>query len=526
MLRYLNKKYILVCFLVFSLNISNAQKLTKQDKKTWFKADVEFEQGDYLNALKKYEELIKIDSNNQMIRYNLGVCYYELKKNKEISFKYLSNLSSKKFKEVDYYLGRLNQSNRNYDVAIANFNDYQKIKGDKLHKPKEIDDLIAKCNTAKLFENNADKSIKIENLGANINSIYADYTPLISAEENILFFTSRRQNSVWTRKDPFGDYYENIFYSKKVDDNWQTPEMLDTNINTDYHDACTGISMDGTKLLMFRTSSDLKSGNIYESFFNNKTWSSPVVLDQNINSDKYTETSACFSPDGNTIYFSSNRPGGYGGNDIYSVKLLSNGKWGEPFNLGAQVNTEYNERSPFVHPSGEMLFFSSEGHQNMGGYDIFKSNFDESGTFGSPVNLGFPINTEDDDAFFVLNADSSIGYFSSEREGGFGSHDIYRVIFSENNLPYKVYAVKVYDESNNLINKVEIEMIESLSKRITGKYKSNEYSGKTVIISTSNKEYDLIIKSEGYEPLAKKVVLTNENSSDNMMFSLKKKKDE
>lgn len=524
MLHYLDKKYFLVCFLLLLFKLASSQIELYQDRKMWLDADINFEFGDYLSAMKSYEKLIKLDSNNQEIKYHLGVCYFELKRNLDESVKLLTKCSPKKFIEVSYYIGRLNHSLRKFDEAIVNYNTYKKIKGEKLRKPKEIDDLIAKCYTAKLFENNAQKNIQIENLGETVNSIYADYAPLITAEENELFFTSRRENSFWSRKDPFGDFYENIFYSKKTDNKWQTPIMLDTNINTDFHDAGTGIAMDGSKLLLYRTSVNLTSGNIYETIFSNNQWTAPVLLNANINSINYTETNACYSPDRKTIFFSSDRPGGFGGKDLYFVKQLPNGEWGEPFNLGSHINTEYNESAPFIHPSGELLFFSSEGHQNMGGYDIFKSSFDESGIFSSPINLGYPINTVDDDVFFVLNADGSRGYFSSAREGGFGSHDIYNVVFSENKLPLNVFKINVFDDSNVLLKKVDIEMIDLSSKKLFGKYKSNEINGKVIVISEPNKEYEINIKAEGYESFVTHSILNNNES--NIVFSLKKKKDE
>lgn len=182
-----------------------------------------------------------------------------------------------------------------------------------------------------------------------------------------------------------------------------------------------------------------------------------------------------------------------------------NGNWAAPFNLGPAINTAYDEDAPFVHPLTNTLFFSSEGHTNMGGFDIFKSNYDETGKFSNPENLGSPINTSDDDLFFVLNADGSTGYFSSEREGGYGSQDIYKAVFT-NPLSLNVYHVALTDESNNIISKAEITLSDIATAKIMGVYQTNSTTGKTVIIS-SPKEYNILIKAAGYESYTAKIKL-------------------
>ncbi len=325
---------------------------------------------------------------------------------------------------------------------------------------------------------------------------------------------------MWQRKDVYGDYYENIFYVKK-DKDWLEPIILNKKVNSDLNESCTGISADGHKMLLFRTSEDLKSGNIYESFyFDSIGWDMPQRLNCNVNSNENIETSACYSPDGNSIYFSSNRPGGYGGMDLYVVKKLPNGEWGQAYNLGSQVNTPYNENSPFVHPTGEVFYFCSEGHKNMGGYDIFKASFNERGEYSNPENMGVPINTNEDDMFFVMNTDGKIGYLSSERNGGFGSHDIYEVCFVKDQIALNVYKIFVNDENSKVIKKVEVRLTEKETQQQFGKYKSNRISGKLIIISEPNKEYEVEIEATGYETLKTQINLDKEQQ---LTFKLVKK---
>jgi Tol biopolymer transport system component len=223
------------------------------------------------------------------------------------------------------------------------------------------------------------------------------------------------------------------------------------------------------------------------------------MLDKNLNEPGYNETSACYSADGEIIFFSSDRPGGYGGKDLYFVKKLSNGKWGKPFNLGPTINTEYNEDAPFVSPSGEEIYFSSEGHKNMGGYDVFKSSYDEKGEFSEPENMGAPINTVGDDIFFVINTNGSAAYMSSEREGGYGAQDIYKITFEDNNSSLSAYSIYLQDAENNLIKNAEIVLTDMDAREVYGIYKSNESSGKVLIIARPNQTFRLAIQAKGYE---------------------------
>ena len=186
--------------------------------------------------------------------------------------------------------------------------------------------------------------------------------------------------------------------------------------------------------------------------------------------------------------------------------------------MGPSVNTKYNEDAPYVNPKGNELFFSSEGHKNMGGYDVFKSSFDEAYIFGPSENMGYPINTVDDDIFFVLNTSGSVGYFSSERKGGYGSQDIYKVNFLENVKNLKTCGVNVYDETEELLKQVEINLSEPSSKKLYGTFKSNPNSGKVLIISEPSKEYEVTINVDGYEPLVTKSFFKENITS----FTLKK----
>lgn len=515
--------FLLVCLSAQNMEAQKkskeSKKISRENKKIFLKADKAFDYGDYQGALSLYKSIYPADSNNSELNYKIGVCMFEIKKYRKSALAYFEKTSTSEFPDALYYLGWLYHLQRNYEKSIASYTQYKYFGDEEVHTRAEINDLINKCGTAKLMESKEDRTLQIKNLGDTINTEYPEYAPLIPAQENFMIFTSRRKNATWTNTDPYGDYFEDIYISKRDKKKWLNPEMLDTMVNTSVHDAGTGLSADGEKLLVYRTSKDLRSGDIFESHFINSKWSSPQMLGTIVNDPEFLETSACYSADGNTIFFSSNRPGGYGGKDLYLVKKLPNGNWGTPFNLGPTINTPYNEDAPFLHPAENTLFFSSQGHENMGGYDIFKSGFDESSKFSTPLNMGCPVNTVDDDIFFVLNTDASIGYLSSERTGGYGSQDIYSVYFPINNIPLNVYNIHVFDESGAVLTNVELVLSDMPKKAIYGVYKANSNTGKIMVISPPEVTYRVAIQCDGYEPFITNTVL---GSANELIFKLRK----
>jgi len=265
---------------------------------------------------------------------------------------------------------------------------------------------------------------EITNLGDTINSPYPDYSPVISIDENSIFFTSRRLRADSSNLNIIdrntGGYFDDIYVSyKDRRGNWQEPELL--NINSDVHTATMNVSPNGQILYIYR---DDEGGSIYESTLVGETWTAPVKFPAPINSNAW-ETHLAATVDGNTVYFISNRRGGLGGRDIWRSKKLPDGTWGEPFNLGPTLNTQYEEDAVFISPDENTLYFSSQGHNSIGGFDVFSSTKDAEGNWGEPENIGYPINTTDDDVFFVTSADGKRAYFSSFRKEGFGEKDIY-----------------------------------------------------------------------------------------------------
>ncbi len=398
----------------------------------------------YFNiARKHYEKAYQYNQKNAALNYKIGVChlYSSTKHNSLLYFKRAILYDEKVSEDIHYLLGRSYHLNHNPSKALKHYTIY-KIKMLKKGNISEIRLIDKRMTEAKRMMDfmKKPKKVKIENLGETINSNFAEYCPLLLADESFIVFTARKENTTGNKKDfRDDDYFEDIYISQKTENGWQkTSNAL--NINTKHHDATVSLSPDGKSLLIYNNRKRRK--NLYISHLKNEKWTKPKALKGAINS-KYHEPSACISKDGNTIYFVSNRPGGHGKHDIYKAKKDEKGKWNKIENLGPAINTSQDEEGVFLHTDGKILYFSSKGHNTMGGYDIYKTVLDENNNWSKPVNLGYPINSPDDDVYFVVTANNEHAYYSSFKRGGLGEKDIYKIKF---NPEYKQPdTMKVFD---------------------------------------------------------------------------------
>jgi tetratricopeptide (TPR) repeat protein len=500
-----------LCFCAYNQNI-DVKKIVKS-------AEEKFIIKDYFGAEQLFIQAYDIDTTNTSIIFKLGVCYFELKnyrKAEEFFLKTSSTVSLELFR----YKAAIAHADQKFKKAINFYNGYKIINGKKDLTNEEVNRLINKTIYAEEATSKP-KNVTIQNLGAIINSKFDDYVPLISADEGTMYFTSRRPESRGNKLDPNGRFYEDIYSSKKNGSSWDKPIQLKPEINTETNDACAGLSPDGQLLFIFRTNTDLVSGDLYESRMGLNDWENPVKLPQNINSE-FVESSASITANDKIIYFSSNRTGGYGGKDIYKVERLPNGTWGKAQNLGPTINTEFDEDAPFIHSDGKTLYFSSTGHQNMGGYDIFKTKLDDGNVWTNPENLGYPINTVTDDIFFVLAADGKTGYYSSSQQGGYGGQDIYKIVFKDGFEQLQVIKGEVYNETDLSPISAKITLIENETAKIQGIYKSKEGNGKFIMLVEPDKTYNYVIQAEGYYPKTEELVFDVKNNKP-IIFKLQKK---
>ncbi|MDX9696569.1 MAG: hypothetical protein RBT49_12325, partial [Bacteroidales bacterium] len=429
----------------FSLFNATAQE-TYQLEEMFLDADSWFYYEDYPEALPIFLKLYESDSLNYNVIYKIGFCYLHIdgQKSKSIPFlkkateritdTYRENNYVEKRAPIDafFYLGNAYLVNNQIEQAIDSYMGFQKIVAQsKKLADKDIYDQeyltrqINACKNAIEFKNNPVEFIA-ENAGTPINTKFDDFNPVISGDGNVLIFTTKLK------------FYDAIFYSKKVNGEWSYPVNIMSQLGVDNKTATSSLSYDGKILILYRD--DNFDGNLYVSFFKNGEWTKIAPLGENINT-KYWESNGSLSKDNTKLYFTSNRVGGYGDLDIYVSDIQPDGTWGIPKNLGPVINSRWNENSPFVTENG-YLFFTSEGHKGMGGYDVFYS-IKTGNTWSEPKNMGYPLNTTDDNIFFYPVMNAEYAYYAKYSGYGYGGEDIYKVIlsnFSENS-PLKIEAI-------------------------------------------------------------------------------------
>lgn len=392
---------------------------------------------EYKGALEHYLKALDINPDDAKLNLQIGLSYlYSETKSK--AARYISKayrLNPTINDEIDYHLGVAFQNTNEFIKAIEHF---QQFKKKKSGLAAIADKKIQECRIADSLSQ-YELNVIIENVKP-VNTEFHDYSPIISADGNTLIFTSNRsddERAVRTKTN-----YEDIYISRRNGDVWEAPKKISANLNQKYNDAAASLSPDGKTLFLYYEEGN---GDIYYSHLENGEWSKPSPLNKNINTSMYWETSASVSADGKKLYFASNRPGGYGELDIYVSELDSRGEWGKAVNMGPLINTAENEDAPFIHSDGVTLYFSSDGHPNLGNSDIFVSEF-KNGKWQKPENLGWPINTWEYDGFFTVSADKKSGYYSTMKEGGTGETDIYSIKFLEPKFKPKPKPVVVAEQ--------------------------------------------------------------------------------
>ncbi len=333
--------------------------------------------------------------------------------------------------DIEYWIGQGYQYGLKFDNAIRYYTLYKNklIKrpsyaGKDKFEMKEVDRRIEECINGKDFVANP-KPYAITNIGSAINSEFEDYAPIFNADETELVFTTRRRDGN-TNENVADDNkpYEDVFVAFKNGDKWGSAKSIGPPINTQFHESTSALSPDGNTLYIRK---DDNEGDIFVSEKGSDgKWSEPKPLPGVVNST-YREASVSITQDGKILYFASDRPGGFGGSDIYMCTKDSKGEWTRVKNLGPTINTEYEEDGPFIAADGKTLYFSSTGHKGMGGFDIFKTILKDQKTneWSEPENIGYPINTPDNDVFFTSSKDGKRWFYSSVREDGLGYEDIY-----------------------------------------------------------------------------------------------------
>lgn len=462
----------------------------------------------YRHALPIYLDNLKGEPENADLNLKAGICYLKTSQCSE-AIPYLEKAIHAGKAPAYFYMGQALHAEDSLNEALENYLKFKKNISYEEYFDYKVDRYIEITERAIRMKKEP-VNVTIANLGPSVNSPYADYVPVINADESVLIFTSRREGSTGGIKDNQGKYYEDLYVTHKGDTGWEPPVQIAGPVNTDLHDACVGLSADGQKMLLYRMDEEFYGGDLYISDLSGELWGAPKKIGGHVNS-AYWEPSGSLSADEKILFFSSNRPGGYGGNDIYMTKKLPDGAWGVPVNVGPIINTEYDEDAPFIHPDGRTLYFSSRGHQTMGGFDIFKSVLQEEDMWSLPENIGYPINTVGDDIYFVLSADGKRGYYASDKEGGIGEKDIYVIHMPEENVPLTVIKGQILSEENNHPLTAVVTVINTNTREVQGIYRSNSLTGKYIIVLPADINFKAVVEAKGYHSFSQELEL---NSSD------------
>lgn len=481
---------------VFS-QITNVRKWRKTEKDSLNTALLMYEENLYLQALPIFEDILNHHPNEEFIKYSYAKCAIYRSDKHEDAYKYLSEIyaKNKRVEEIDYDVAVAAHYANKLDEAMTALNAY-------LRRGRLTPDNRAKGELLKRYINNAmyfvakPTNAKSTNLGDAVNTSGEEYVPAITADEATLIYTYQGEKSLGgllndqMQTDPYGSYHEDIYMSRKVNGEFKTAQPIN-NINTDANDAAVSLSNDGQTLYIFRDNTD-DHGDLYESKLVGSEYDQPVKLRGLVNS--YSWDGHCsLSPDGKTLYFSSERGGGYGGKDIYRATMQADSTWGNIVNLGDSVNTTYDDDAPFIHPDGVTLYFSSKGRSSMGGYDVFRSVMNPAdSTFKKTDNLGYPINSTDDDIYFVMAANGKTAYYSSGKSGGKGLKDIYQLEPNFEGPSPALYLVKGKVKIDTAAAESDITIeVTSRNNAVFSKIKSNRGTGNYLVSLPAGASYKL-----------------------------------
>lgn len=438
----------LLLFAFFGITLSFGQSKPKAAKIISLPEAIDlYNAGNFTKAYPGFVEALKKDPDNPELNFQAGICVLNGNVEKTKGIQYFEKAAKAKKADKDlmtFYKARAAHQNYRFDEAMELYSTYLRHCPDK-QKP-EINRFIENCkNGIQLMQFPLD--VSLENLGPNINSPFIEFIPLLPAGENYLMFTSKRKSSLENPGILFGD----IYISEVKAGVFSKAKELGPPVNTPFNEEASGLSADGRT--MFLNIDNAESGgtnDIWISTGKGKTFKKPEPF--NLNTTEFLETSATITPDGNTLLYVSDRKEGKGGKDIYSSKKLPNGTWGNPINMTG-LNTEYDEDYPFMTPNGKYLYFASEGHNSIGGYDIFKCTWDSAkNEWSAPENLGHPINTPMDEFNFVASDDGREGYTTALRPEGFGDMDIYKVTFNQIDPKYTIFKGVIHTADSVSIN--------------------------------------------------------------------------
>lgn len=488
-------------------------------KELFDQAMMQFRRGNNDKAISLLQKAKETDPN-YADPYFLSADIYNRQKNYEQERKEYLDLLEKDPKQhaALFNLAGANYREGEFEEALENYQKLLEFPNLPPNQKKIATDRIAKLNTSILLMSNPVPFDPV-NMGKEINSNVFEYPPAFTVDGETVYFTRRKIRPGYTEEQARmrpGLYNEDIMVSYKKDGQWQPAQDAPGNINTDYNEGSIAISPDGT--FMIFTACERPEGvgscDLYISFLKNGKWTKPANMGEPVNS-RFYESNATISFDGKTIYFTTNRPGGLGGLDLWMSTRDDNWNFSVPVNLGPKINTAENDHIPFVHPDDQTLYFVSTGHPGLGNNDIFYTRRDKQGKWDSVKNIGYPINTAGEESGLVVDRLGQYAYFSTTAEDGFGGLDIWYFKLPEEAKPQLVTFLKgnVFDAGT----KTPIVATYELADLETGKtiVKNTTFEdGNFLVAVPGGKDYLVNVSAKGYLFYSDNISLKNYSATE------------
>ncbi|RZL59488.1 MAG: hypothetical protein EOO93_15715, partial [Pedobacter sp.] len=484
-------RYWFLLFLCISSAFCYAQSSSNRKAQTFFeRAGPYIDQLDYPAAEQVLKNAVEADPLFQNAYILLANVYKTQRKyiDSKAAYQKVILINKNVLPEVVFGLAEMEFATQEYDKAKQHFKEFL-VLDNSSDRAKRAKKYLTDCDFAALA---IMKPVKYAptNLGNGVNTTDSEYFPALTADGETLIFTRQVNGN------------EDFWSSQFKNNSWGLATPLSAKINTTrYNEGAQTISPDGKYL--FFTGCNRPDGlgrcDIYVSHREGKDWGEPYNVGKPVNSE-YWESQPAISPDGKTLYFISNRPGGSGGYDIWKSTITDDAKWGPAVNLGPEINTAYDENTPFLHADGKTLYFSSDGLPGFGSKDIYYSRMDDAGKFQKPINLGYPINSFDDESGLIVSADGNFGMFSSNLKDGFGGQDIYSFGIPEAAKPLKVSYVKgiVRDKDTKKTIESNVQVIDLKSNKTVFDDYTDAETGQFLAVMPIGSNYLFNVNAEGY----------------------------
>lgn len=507
----MSKRIPILPFLVLFMALVSCKASAQQYTTTNKKAIKLFEEGYQLGmerkddeALKKLQQAVEVDPDFGEPYQIMGQIYQERKELKPAIESYLKaiTVNKERFSVCYSFIGDIYFQTFLFEEAALAYSNYLQYGRMKEETRLVIEKRLEQCNVAADLMRHP-VPFEPVNLGSHINSANSEYHPSLTADGALLIYTVREP--MQSMNCPSNDgTLEDFYLSEKVNEQWQPRTNAGSPLNSDCNEGAANLSPDG-RYLFFAASNrerdqvQYSSVDLYYSEKEGDRWKKPMNLGAPVNTDAF-ESQPSFSSDGKTLYFTSTRPGGLGGQDIWMTVRNENGSWSDPQNLGPSINTPGDEISPFIHPDNQTLYFCSNGVLGMGGFDFFVARKKADGNFDVATNLGYPINTPFDERSLVISADGSTGYFASTNIKGYGQYDLYMFEMPVASRPHVVTYLKgsIYDKETKKPIEAEFELIDVSNGQVVVKSSSDKVNGEFLVSIPTDKQYALNVGKEGY----------------------------